>query len=62
MPNTRQLALNVLLEWERGQVHAQDLIERTASQHRLEHRDTALLQSLVYGVLRNVSLLECCLD
>ncbi len=62
MVNSRQLALNVLLEWERGQVYAHDLIDRTAIQYKLEHRDTALLQSLVYGVLRNVNLLDCWLD
>lgn len=62
MVNSRQLALNVLLEWERGQVYAQDLIERAATQNRLEHRDTALLQSMVYSVLRNINLLDCWLD
>jgi 16S rRNA (cytosine967-C5)-methyltransferase len=59
---SRQLALHVLLEWERGQTFATDIIDRVAVRHSLERRDTALLQSLVLGVLRNISLLDHWLD
>ena len=61
-PSSRSLALDVLLEWEHGEAFAQDLIERSAAQHKLAHRDAALLQTLVFTVLRNVSLLDCWLD
>lgn len=61
-PSSRSLALEVLLEWERGEAFAQDLLERAAAQHKLAHRDAALLQTLVFAVLRNVSLLDCWLD
>ena len=61
-PPARALALQVLVDWERGETYAQDLIERHASRHDLAHRDAALLQTLVFGVLRNVSLLDCWLD
>ena len=62
LKNSRQLALEALLEWERSDTFAHDLIERHAAQHGLEHRDTALLQTLVFGVLRNINLLDCWLD
>ncbi|RBP41492.1 16S rRNA (cytosine967-C5)-methyltransferase [Roseimicrobium gellanilyticum] len=61
-PPARALALQVLLDWERGETYAQDLIERHATRHQLAHRDAALLQTLVFGVLRNISLLDSWLD
>ncbi len=61
-PPARALALQVLIDWERGETYAQDLIERHAAKHALAHRDAALLQTLVFGVLRHVSLLDCWLD
>jgi 16S rRNA (cytosine967-C5)-methyltransferase len=60
--SSRHLALETLIEWERGDSFAQDLIDSVASRSRLEHRDTALLQTLVYGVLRNINLLDEWLD
>jgi len=58
MPNARSLALEVFHEWNRGEAFAAALIDEIATQDNLESRDTALLQSLVYGVLRNISLLD----
>ncbi len=60
--NSRQLALHTLLEWEHGQSFAQDILERLATKYHLEHRDTALLQTLVFSVLRNITLLDHWLD
>lgn len=60
--NVRQLALDILLESERGEAYAHDLIDRHAVHHRLEHRDAAFLQTLVYSVLRNLLLLDTWLD
>ena len=62
MPNSRQLALEALLEWENSDTYAHDIVERLAAQHQLEHRDAALLQTLVLGVLRNINLLDCWKD
>jgi len=62
LKNSRQLALETLLEWERSDIFAHDLIEHHAFQQGLEHRDAALLQTLVFGVLRNINLLDCWLD
>lgn len=60
--SSRKLALEVLMDWERSQTYAADLMERAVQQHQLASRDAALLQSLVLGVLRNVDLLDIWLD
>jgi 16S rRNA (cytosine967-C5)-methyltransferase len=60
--NSRQLALQILVEWERSEIYAADLIEKAAAIHRLDHRDTALLQTLVMGTLRNIDLLDIWLE
>ena len=56
--STRKLALDVLHEWNKGQDYAAILIDEAARDLDLPTRDTALLQSLVLGVLRNQSLLD----
>lgn len=56
--NTRELALDVLMNWEQGEEFATNLVDREASAHHLEHRDAALLQALVFGTLRNITLLD----
>lgn len=61
-PNVRSLALDILLECSHGEAYAHDLIDRHANQHHLEHRDAAFLQTLVFGVLRNILLLDTWLD
>lgn len=54
----RKLALDVLHEWNRGEDFAVALIDEAARDLKLAPRDTALLQTLIYGVLRNMSLLD----
>ncbi len=58
MPSARKLAVEVLREWSRRQAYAASLVDEAAAQAGLSSRDTALLQTLVYGVLRNLSLLD----
>lgn len=58
MPGARKLALEVLREWNRGQAYAAALVDDAASKAGLASRDAAMLQTLVYGVLRNISLLD----
>jgi 16S rRNA (cytosine967-C5)-methyltransferase len=58
MASARKLALETLREWSRGQAYAAALVDEAALQHGLAPRDAALLQTLVYGVLRNLSLLD----
>lgn len=56
--NSRQLALDALMEWAEGQAFAADIVGRLAKEHQLESRDAALLQNLVFTVLRNQTLLD----
>lgn len=56
--NARQLALDVLREWERGSAFAHDLVDRAATSHGLESRDAALLHTLVLTTLRHLTLLD----
>ncbi len=58
MPSARQSALDVLREWSRGELYAVALIDDAARFANLSSRDTAMVQTLVYGVLRNLSLLD----
>jgi len=57
-PTARQLALDALREWDRGQAFAHDIIDRLAAQRALQSRDAGLLQTLVLTTLRNLSLLD----
>lgn len=54
----RQLALDTLLEWSSGQSFAADIVARLAREQELDPRDAALLQNLVFTVLRNRILLD----
>ena len=58
MPSTRQLAVSLLEEWARGEQHAVSILDQYALGYKLAGRDTAMLQSLVFGVLRNMTLLD----
>lgn len=54
----RKLALDVLHEWNRGEDYAAVLIDEASDDCSLMPRDTAMLQTLIYGVLRHQSLLD----
>ena len=54
----RKLALDVLFEWSKGEDYAAALIDEASHDCELSSRDTALLQTLVYGVLRHRNLLD----
>lgn len=56
--DSRQLALDALIEWSEGQAFAADIVGRLTAEHQLESRDAALLQNLVFTVLRNRTLLD----
>ena len=62
MPSARSLALEVLQEWNRGEQYAAALLEDASATCHLESRDAALLQSIVLGTLRHLSLLDCWTD
>ncbi len=56
--NARSLAWKALLRWNRGGVFAETLLARAAAEHKLSLSDRGLMQSIVYGTLRNLRLLE----
>lgn len=56
--NARSLAWKALLRWNRGGVFAETLVERAAAEYQLSRSDRGLMQSIVYGTLRNLRLLE----
>jgi len=62
MPSSRSLALELLQEWNRGEQYASALLDEVVITHRLEPRDAALLQSIVLGTLRHLSLLDHWID
>ncbi len=48
----------LLRDWEKTDAFAADLVDQTASRQRLEPRDRAALQRIVYAVIRNQRLLD----
>ena len=58
----RRSASLILRDWEQTGGFATDLIDATAASQRLESRDRAALQRLVYGVIRNQRLLDHVMD
>ena len=56
--NVRRAAVSALRAWAKGHHYAEALIERQARRNRLSGADRALLQSIIFAVLRNRSLLD----
>lgn len=56
--NARSLAWKALQRWNRGGVFAETLVARASAENRLSLSDRGLMQSIVYGTLRHLRLLE----
>ncbi|BDS05054.1 ribosomal RNA small subunit methyltransferase B [Oceaniferula spumae] len=56
--NVRRAAVSALRAWAKGHTYMDSLIERHAGRNGLSRQDRALLQSIVYGVLRHRRLLD----
>ncbi|MFK7850665.1 MAG: RsmB/NOP family class I SAM-dependent RNA methyltransferase [Akkermansiaceae bacterium] len=56
--HVRQAAVSALRAWAKGHDYAESLIERHAQRRRLSQSDRALLQAILFGVLRNRRLLD----
>jgi 16S rRNA (cytosine967-C5)-methyltransferase len=58
MHDPRRAAVSALRAWADGHDYAETLVERQAGRQRLSGPDRALLQAIVFGVLRNRRLLD----
>ncbi|MGY8687289.1 MAG: transcription antitermination factor NusB, partial [Verrucomicrobiales bacterium] len=58
MPNARLLALQLLKTWDRSQSYAQDLLGTAFEKTALATNDRALVQHLLFGVLRHRRMLD----
>jgi 16S rRNA (cytosine967-C5)-methyltransferase len=56
--HVRQAAVSALHAWASGDGYAEDLVERQSSRRHLSPADRALLQSILFSVLRNRRLLD----
>ena len=56
--NVRRAAVSALRAWAKGHAYMDTLIEKNAARNSLSRQDRALLQSIVYAVLRNRRLLD----
>ena len=56
--HVRQAAVSALRAWAKGHDYAESLIERHAHRRMLSSQDRALLQAILFGVLRNRRLLD----
>jgi 16S rRNA (cytosine967-C5)-methyltransferase len=56
--HVRQAAVSALRAWAKGHDYAETLIERHAQRRKLSSADRALLQAILFGVLRHRRLLD----
>ena len=56
--HVRQAAVSALRAWAKGHDYAETLVERHASRRMLSSADRALLQAILFGVLRHRRLLD----
>lgn len=56
--HVRQAAVSALTAWAKGHDYAETLIERHAQRRKLSSADRALLQAILFGVLRHRRLLD----
>lgn len=56
--HVRQAAVSALRAWSKGHDYAESLIERHAQRRMLSPQDRALLQAILFGVLRHRRLLD----
>lgn len=54
----RQLCIRLLLEWDRGQVYADELLHGTLERETLKPSDRAFLRETFFGILRHLSRLD----
>ena len=58
----RQIAAGILFEWDAGLGFAENLLRKHISRSRLSSADRRMVQEIVYGVIRNMALLDAWID
>lgn len=61
-PKLRNITLKCLERWENETVHADRILSDLSKKHQLESRDHAFVQQIFYGIIRNLTLLDTCID
>lgn len=61
-PKLRSIVLKCLERWENETVHADRILSDLSKKHQLEPRDHAFVQQIFYGIIRNLTLLDTCID
>lgn len=61
-PKLRSITLKCLERWENETVHADRILSDLSKRHNLEPRDHAFVQQIFYGIIRNLTLLDVCID
>ena len=58
----RQIAARILFEWEAGNQFAESILREHLSQSNLNPIDRHMVQEMVFGVIRNLILLDTWID
>ncbi len=58
----RKIILKCLERWENETVHADRILADLSKKYQLESRDHAFVQQIFYGIIRNLTLLDTCID
>lgn len=61
-PSLRIVALKCLERWENETVHADRILADLSKKYQLDSRDHAFVQQIFYGIIRNLTLLDACID
>lgn len=58
----RAVTLKCLKRWENETVHADRILADLSKKYQLDPRDHAFVQQIFYGIIRNLTLLDTCID
>ena len=62
MPNVRRSVVQLLERWDASSSHAQDLLNAAFERSSIPVKDRALMQHLLFGILRNRRVLALWID
>ncbi|NOY01077.1 MAG: 16S rRNA (cytosine(967)-C(5))-methyltransferase RsmB [Verrucomicrobia bacterium] len=61
-PPLRKIIFKCLERWENETIHADRILADLSKKYQLESRDHAFVQQIFYGIIRNLTLLDTCID